>query len=157
MSPSHSVPVIGQYPDRFSAAVFRNPVITGETSTTDIPDWYFAEFGFDYPIASSSRASPTSDARAKPPVMTGETFTKLEAMSPIFHVDKVKAPVLLLIGLNDRRVAPTHGIEYYHALKARGQEVEMLTFEGESHPLDGVECARVGWEAGRDWFNARRK
>lgn len=149
--------MIGQFPDRFSAAVFRNPVVTCETSTTDIPDWYFAEFGFDYPVASSSRASPVSEARAKPPLMTGAAFTKLETMSPIYYVDKVKVPVLLLVGLSDRRVAPTHGIEYYHALKARGRKVDMLTFEGESHPLDGVECARVGWEAGRDWFNSFRK
>ncbi|KAH6912211.1 acylaminoacyl-peptidase [Coprinopsis sp. MPI-PUGE-AT-0042] len=149
--------LIGQFPDRFTAAVFRNPVISGETSTTDIPDWYFSEFGFGYPIASSSRASPTTDTRAKPPLMIGETYAKLETMSPMYYVDKVKVPVLLLIGLSDRRVAPTHGIEYYHALKARGQEVEMLTFEGESHPLEGVECSRVHWEAGRDWFNALRK
>jgi len=29
-----------------------------------------------------------------------------------------------------------------------------LTFPKETHVLDGVEAARVSWEAGRDWFKA---
>ena len=74
--------------------------------------------------------------------------------------------MLLLIGASDLRVAPTQGMEYYHALKGRRQvkeskskvgEVEMLIFEGESHPLDGVEAARVGWEAARDFIADARK
>ena len=36
--------VIGQYPDLFSGAVLRNPVISlGDVWSTDIPDWYFEE------------------------------------------------------------------------------------------------------------------
>ncbi|KAG2344168.1 alpha/beta-hydrolase [Suillus weaverae] len=30
--------------------------------------------------------------------------------------------------------------------------VEMLSFPGESHAIEGVEAARVSWEATRDWF-----
>ncbi|EFI26935.1 acylaminoacyl-peptidase [Coprinopsis cinerea okayama7 len=155
-----SAHLIGQFPDRFSGAVMRNPVISvGEISTTDIPDWYFSEFGYEYPVLSSTAESTDSQARngdpdSIAPLMTGQTFTQLQSASPIHHVDKVKAPVLLLVGLADRRVAPTHGVEYYHALTARARKVELLTFEGESHPLDGVEAARVCWEAGRDWLRA---
>ncbi|KAG1727233.1 hypothetical protein EDB19DRAFT_2042887 [Suillus lakei] len=32
--------------------------------------------------------------------------------------------------------------------------VEMLSFPGETHSTDGVEAARVCWEATRDWFKA---
>jgi acylaminoacyl-peptidase len=87
--------------------------------------------------------------------MNSQTFEKIQAASPISYVDAVKTPVLLLIGLSDRRVAPSQGIEYYHALKARFEDksrVDMLVFEGESHPLDGVETAKVCYEATRDWF-----
>ena len=57
-------------------------------------------------------------------------------------------------------MAPSHGIELYHALKARcaakgkdvAKYVEMLTFNGEGHPLDGVETAKISFEAMRDWF-----
>lgn len=96
-------------------------------------------------------------------------------MSPISHVDSVKIPVLLLMGSADRRVAPSQGVDFYHALKARyasvrvrdgggdvvgnnrrrrrrRRRVEMLVFEGESHPLDGVEAAKASFEATKEWF-----
>jgi len=77
--------------------------------------------------------------------------------------------VLLLIGAADRRVAPSQGIDFYHALKARyasrseatapgvhdkyeSRKVEMLVFEGESHPLDGVEAAKATFEVTREWL-----
>jgi acylaminoacyl-peptidase len=152
----------------YTAAVMRNPVISGgEMSSTDIPDWYYAEFGLPYPLASSLSAteSPSDKAPALPPVMTPETFSRIHNASPIVHVDAVRASVLLLVGASDLRVAPTQGIEYYHALKRRrtgkegleGSAVELLVFEGESHPLEGVEASRVGFEAGRDFFAVRRR
>ena len=68
--------------------------------------------------------------------------------------------MLLLIGSVDRRVAPSQGIDFYHALKARyatgvndgDRKVEMLIFEGESHPLDGVEAAKASFEVTREWL-----
>lgn len=134
-------PVLGQYPDFFSAGILLNPVITPEPSYSDIPDWYFEEFGVPF------------DAKT---LLTPSTYEKLWPMSAISHVDKVKAPVLLLMGLDDRRVANTHGRAFYHALKGRGMEVEMLEFKGEAHPIDGVEAARVCWEAEVDWFERFR-
>ena len=164
--------MLGQFPDTYTAAVLRNPVISaGEMSSTDIPDWYYFEFGLDYPLSSLS-TSPEKHKKeslfppALPPLMSPETFERVYKASPIAHVDKVRASVLLLIGASDLRVAPTQGMEYYHALKGRRQvkeskskvgEVEMLIFEGESHPLDGVEAARVGWEAARDFIADARK
>ncbi|KAG6853149.1 hypothetical protein C0991_006556 [Blastosporella zonata] len=156
--------LIGQYPDMFSAAVTRNPVMSaGEISNTDIPDWYFIEFGESYPVYSSpsvveAAANANATVKAKPPappLVTPEMFARVHRASPIAHVDAVRASVLLLIGAADLRVAPTQGIEYYHALKHRAQEgtrIEMLVFEGESHPLEGVEASRVGWQAARDFF-----
>lgn len=155
--------VIGQFPDFFSSAVLRNPVVSvGEVSSTDIPDWYFSEFGLEYPVFSSCRLFE-SDSRAHDtlsPLITASAFEKLRAKSPILYIDEICVPVLLLIGKADRRVAPSHGIELYHALKARcaakgkdvAKYVEMLTFNGEGHPLDGVETAKISFEAMRDWF-----
>ena len=135
-----SFAVVGQYPDVFSAAVIRNPVIScGEISTTDIPDWYFAEFGFPYNSTS---------------IVTPSHYATLYAASPVAHIDKVCAKVLLLMGEVDLRVSPTNSLTYYHALKGRGKPVEMLTFPKDSHPLDGVETSKIAWEAMRDWFDA---
>ena len=132
--------VIGQYPDTFSAAVLRNPVICSQPASTDIPDWYFAEFGV--------RPSTTESEQ-----MTPELYAQLYQTSPIAHVRNVLAPVLLLLGLEDRRVVNVQGRTFFHALRGLGKKVELLTFEGEGHAIDGIEAARVGWEATVDWFD----
>jgi len=135
--------LIGNYPDFFSAAVIRNPVMSVcETAATDIMDWYYSEFGYSY--------EPTT-------LMTPQLFQELHAVSPIQYVDNVKTPVLLLIGGEDQRVAPTQGTNYYHALKGRSKKVEMLIFKKEGHPLDGVEAAQIQYEAGRDWLLQHEK
>ncbi|KAF9074357.1 Alpha/Beta hydrolase protein [Rhodocollybia butyracea] len=155
--------LIGQYPEVFTAAALRNPVIScGNVSTSDIQDWYFSEFGIDYPLSSLplGYTGPTSSPKAKisPPIVTPEVYSKLYHASPIAHAHNVIAAVLLLIGDSDQRVAPTQGIEYYHALKAfRGDvadDVEMLMFDGQGHPLDGPEASKVGWLRTVQWFKA---
>ncbi|KXN83272.1 Acylamino-acid-releasing enzyme [Leucoagaricus sp. SymC.cos] len=168
--------LISQYPDVYSAAVMRNPVTCcGEVAGTDIPDWYFAEFGFqdDFPIKSSPPLSDLSTAQKSPaipnfdpaPHVTPSIFNKLYEASPttaLYNYLKERSqapkaskhlpPVLLHIGLSDQRVSPTQGITFYHLLKGAGEEVDMLMFEGEGHPLEGIEATRVGWESTRDWF-----
>ncbi|KAK2465161.1 hypothetical protein APHAL10511_002853 [Amanita phalloides] len=164
--------LIGQFPDIFSAAVLRNPVISvGEMSASDIPDWAYAEFAIPFPVPM--RAGHKDPEGLTPEVyqklytdekqlgLTPEIYQKLYTASPIRFAHRVKSDVLLLMGKDDLRVPPAQGYGYYHALRAlrlrlRNEEtaarVEMLVFDGESHPLDGVECARVGWEASKDWF-----
>ncbi|TFY65775.1 hypothetical protein EVG20_g5316 [Dentipellis fragilis] len=130
------ITVVGQYPDLFGAAVLRNPVITGAApASTDIPDWYFWEFGIPYPPGTQA---------------TPDLYQKLWDMSPIAHAEKVKAPVLLHIGDSDRRVVNVQGKTFYHALKARRVRTDMLEFKGEGHPLEGVEAARALASMGKD-------
>ncbi|KAH0833856.1 Alpha/Beta hydrolase protein [Lanmaoa asiatica] len=132
--------LIGQHPDVFSAAVMRNPVISaGELCASDISDWPFREFGLQ------------SEAGT---YVTPDSFATLYAASPIAHANRVKTPVLIMLGEDDLRVPPTQGKGYYHVLKGKGRVVEMLVFPKETHPIDGVEAARVSFEAGRDWFRA---
>ena len=132
--------MIGQFPDTFSGAVLRNPVISlGEVSYSDIPDWYYEESGVQYTTTS---------------LMTPEIYQKVFAMSPIAHVDAVRTPVVLLIGEKDQRVATTQGKNYYHALKGRGKEVEMLCFKDDIHAIDSVEGARVTYEASKKLFGS---
>ena len=124
----------------FCAAVMRNPVISaGELCASDISDWPFREFGLPFEAGTH---------------VTSDSFATLYAASPIAHVDRVKTPVLMLLGDDDLHVPPTQGRGYYHALKGRRRVAEMLVFPKETHPIDGVEAARVSFEAGRDWFQA---
>ncbi len=53
--------------------------------------------------------------------------------SPIYHVDKISAPVLLLQGDEDKIVPPNQTFIIYEALKKKNIPVGMLLFEGEGH------------------------
>ena len=46
--------------------------------------------------------------------------------SPISHIDKVKTPILLLVGKVDRRVPPSQSYIYYKKLLARGVEAKYV-------------------------------
>ncbi|KAI0278386.1 alpha/beta-hydrolase [Russula aff. rugulosa BPL654] len=114
--------LIGQYPDTFSAAVLRNPVICSQPASTDIPDWYFSEFGVQPSTTESEQMTPELYAQLYPPRPS-------------------------------RTVVNVQGRTFFHALRRLGKKVELLTFEGEGHSIDGIEAARVGWEATVDWFD----
>lgn len=59
-----------------------------------------------------------------------EMFTKY---SPTMQADKVKAPVLLAMGSDDRRVPITHGDKFRDALEKAGKKVEYVVYPGEGH------------------------
>ncbi|KAL1676261.1 Alpha/Beta hydrolase protein [Schizophyllum commune] len=149
--------IVGQYPDLFGACVLRNPVISvGEVSTSDMPDWFYNEFGIEYPVIDS--------AGAKPPLMTPENYARLHGASPISHVQRVRTPVLLQLGDSDLRIAPTNGLNYYHALRAhaykeagledaeKGSRANLLMFPGMNHGLDGLEESKAVILSTLDWL-----
>lgn len=53
--------------------------------------------------------------------------------SPIYSVDNIKAPLLLLQGLDDKVVPPNQSEMIFNALKAHCVPTAYLTFEGEGH------------------------
>ncbi|MEM6664988.1 MAG: prolyl oligopeptidase family serine peptidase [Pseudomonadota bacterium] len=67
----------------------------------------------------------TGDASADNAVM--------EARSPLNHVDRITAPLLLLQGDEDRIVPPDQSRDMAAALKAQGTPVAYLEFAGEGH------------------------
>jgi len=57
----------------------------------------------------------------------------LEAASPLFHVDKIKAPLFIAQGANDPRVPKAESDQMVEALKARGIEVPYMVKDNEGH------------------------
>ncbi len=53
--------------------------------------------------------------------------------SPIHHVDRLSAPMILLQGADDRVVPPAQAELMANALRAKGLPVELVVFEGEGH------------------------
>ncbi|WDF68128.1 prolyl oligopeptidase family serine peptidase [Sphingobacterium oryzagri] len=55
--------------------------------------------------------------------------------SPIFHIKKVKTPLIILHNDKDGAVDYTQGIEYFNGLRRLNKPVVMLTYNGENHGL----------------------
>lgn len=58
---------------------------------------------------------------------------RLYRISPLFHADKVKKPVLIVQGANDPRVLQVESDEMVAAIKANNIPVEYVLFEDEGH------------------------
>ncbi|MHC1707850.1 MAG: prolyl oligopeptidase family serine peptidase [Bacteroidales bacterium] len=57
----------------------------------------------------------------------------LRASSPVFHADKIKAPLFVAQGANDPRVNKAESDQMVEALKKRGVEVEYMVKDDEGH------------------------
>jgi dipeptidyl aminopeptidase/acylaminoacyl peptidase len=67
--------------------------------------------------------------------------------SPIHAVDRIRCPVLVLQGLDDRVVPPEHAEGIVAALAANGIPYAYLAFEGEGHGFRGAVAIRRTLEA----------
>ena len=61
-----------------------------------------------------------------------ETYTKY---SPMSHVDRVKTPIMITHGEQDRRVPIAQAEQYYRALRKRGVEVVFVRYPREGHGI----------------------
>ena len=83
---------------------------------------------------------------------TAQHYQQLIARSPISHVDRVRCPTLILVGLKDLRVPPSQGIQFYKALKARGVTTQLKTFPEDCHSLSKVETEAECFVLILNWF-----
>eukprot|EP00592_Proboscia_alata_P026986 CAMPEP_0194445240 /NCGR_PEP_ID=MMETSP0176-20130528/127743_1 /TAXON_ID=216777 /ORGANISM="Proboscia alata, Strain PI-D3" /LENGTH=986 /DNA_ID=CAMNT_0039271763 /DNA_START=29 /DNA_END=2989 /DNA_ORIENTATION=+ len=140
--------LIGQHPELFKVAAMRNPVtnIATMVTATDIPDWCYVEtFGpgsYDY-------------TKFQPP--TADQLQAMHAASPVAHLHKVTAPTLIALGLSDKRVPPSQGLEYYHALRAKNgrhpSKTKLLVYEENDHAIDQPACDADHWVNAKQFFD----
>ncbi|MCH7528000.1 MAG: S9 family peptidase [Candidatus Marinimicrobia bacterium] len=57
----------------------------------------------------------------------------LTSISPVFHVDQIKAPLLVAHGSNDPRVKQDESDQIVNALRKRGIDVKYIVKENEGH------------------------
>lgn len=62
--------------------------------------------------------------------------------SPLFHLDSLRAPVLLLQGEDDRVVPPSQAQAMAEAIRAAGGDVELVLYPGEGHGFRRAETTR---------------
>jgi dipeptidyl aminopeptidase/acylaminoacyl peptidase len=78
----------------------------------------------------------------------------LDANTPVLLADRIKAPVLLAYGSDDRRVPLVHGTRMRDALAAAGRPPEWVLYPGEGHGWQKLET-RVDFARRMEAFLAR--
>lgn len=63
----------------------------------------------------------------------------LAEVSPVFHVDKIQAPLFVAQGANDPRVNKAESDQIVEALRARGVDVEYMVKDNEGHGFGNEE------------------
>ncbi len=76
-----------------------------------------------------------------------EEFAVMKATSPVFHVDKIKAPLMVVQGAKDPRVKQSESDQLVAALRKRGVEVEYILKENEGHGFRNEENRFEFYEA----------
>jgi len=131
-----------QYPDLFKAAAMRNPVVNipSMVTSTDIPDWCYVEACGKYNWQQYRPPSP-------------EELRVMWDKSPVRHVEHVKTPTLVALGLSDLRVPPSQGLEWYHTLRSNGVASKLLVYENDDHAIAGVASEADHWINIKRWFD----
>jgi len=135
---------IGQFPDLFKAAAMRNPVtnIASMLTATDIPDWCYVEaLGSGYYNWKEYRSA------------SREELDIMWEASPIKHAMAVETPTLIALGLEDKRVPPSQGREYYHVLRANGVITKLIMYDKDDHAIDKVDSEGDLWINIKQWFD----
>ena len=126
----------GTYPDRWKAIVAGVPV-------------------GDY-VASYDDSAPALQAYDR--ALLGGSVHDLPELvaerSPITYLDRVRAPILALVGENDSRCPPAQALRYVEALRARGGDVELYTYATGHSSFDTEEELRQ-WRIVLDFLRRR--
>ncbi len=109
-----STSLLINYPERYKAASL------GAGDIEWISDWGNVDFGQSFDAYYFGK-SPLEDP---------ELYIK---KSPLFKLDKVKAPVLIFHGSADRNVPPAQSWTYFRALQYYDKPVKFVVFPGEPH------------------------
>ena len=112
-----TVAALAFHPTTFEAGVDFFGVTNWSRTLESIPAWWGAERTALY----DEMGDPATDA------------ARLRAISPLFHADGIRRPLLVLQGLNDPRVLPRESEEMVATLRAHNVPVEYVTFPDEGH------------------------
>jgi len=105
------------FTDEFSVGINIFGVTNWQRTLKSIPPWWeaFKKSLYD------EMGDPETDA------------DRHYAISPLFHADKIKNPVLIVQGANDPRVLQVESDEMVEAIRKNGVEVEYVLFPDEGH------------------------
>ncbi|HEV8655926.1 MAG TPA: alpha/beta fold hydrolase [Candidatus Limnocylindria bacterium] len=125
---------LAKYPDRFAAGVSVVGVVSWksfyDTTRGDLREYLVREFG-----------DPKTDAE------------RYLDRSPLTHVSKIEAPLLVLQGENDPRVPLTEAEQVVAALRSAGKMHEYYVYKGEGHGFRTRENLIDSVRRAGEWFD----
>ncbi len=83
----------------------------------------------------------------------GKQKDMLREVSPVFHADKIKRPLIVLQGANDPRVIKPESDDIVAALKKSGVPVEYVVFPDEGHGFTKKKNQIEGYRAIREFLD----
>jgi dipeptidyl aminopeptidase/acylaminoacyl peptidase len=104
-------------PDAFKAGVDLFGISNWSRTLTNIPAWW----GSFKDALYAEMGDPKTDS------------ARLHRISPLFHADRIKAPLMVLQGANDPRVLKVESDEIVAAARRNGVPVEYVVFPDEGH------------------------
>ena len=81
-----------------------------------------------------------------------EDRRKMKSKSPLFHVDRIKRPLLIVQGENDPRVKRQESDQIVAALNKAGKTVEYILFEDEGHSIRNWQNRLIFYRRLEDFF-----
>jgi len=75
------------------------------------------------------------------------------SISPLFHADRIRRPLIVLQGANDPRVLKVESDEIVDAVKANGVPVEYVVFPDEGHGFRKKANEKTGYRAIREFLD----
>jgi tetratricopeptide (TPR) repeat protein len=76
-----------------------------------------------------------------------------DRLSPMFDVEKVTAPTLVLCGSADMRVPLVNSEQLYQSLRRRGVETELVIYPGEYHSIDTPSYRKDRFVRSLAWYD----
>jgi dipeptidyl aminopeptidase/acylaminoacyl peptidase len=81
----------------------------------------------------------------------------LRAISPVFHADKIRRPLMVLQGKNDPRVIQAESDDIVAAVKKSGVAVDYIVFADEGHGFTKKKNQVEGYRAVLDFLDKHLK
>lgn len=81
-----------------------------------------------------------------------EQLARMRDRSPLSHVDRLRAPLLLTHGSNDWRVPVGESRAFHEQAKALGKPVTYVEFAGQGHHIEGLALQRQLYQARFDFL-----
>jgi dipeptidyl aminopeptidase/acylaminoacyl peptidase len=128
-------------PDVFSVGVNIFGVSNWLRTLTSIPAWWTAQRDALY----AELGDPAVDAE------------RLRRISPLFHADRIKRPLIVLQGANDPRVLQIESDEIVAAVRKNNVPVEYIVFPDEGHGFVKRENEIRGYKAVLDFLDTHLK